>query len=104
MSKYLLVYRGGGMPETAEAQAKVMAAWGDWFGRLGGAVADPGNPTSAARTVAPDGRVSTDGAPSISGYTIITADSLDAAVTAAKGCPVLASGATIEVLETADVM
>ncbi len=43
-SKYLLVYRGGGMPEGAAAQQAVMAAWGEWFGRLGSAVADEGNP------------------------------------------------------------
>ena len=29
MAKYLLVYHGGRMPEGEEAQAKVMAAWGD---------------------------------------------------------------------------
>ena len=28
MAKYLLAYRGGGMPETPEAGAQVMAAWG----------------------------------------------------------------------------
>ncbi len=104
MSKYLLAFHGGGMPETAEDQARVMAAWGDWFGRLGEAVADPGNPTTASRTISPDGRVSVDGSPSISGYTVISADSFDAAVAAAKDCPVLASGASIEVLETTEVM
>ncbi|HEX9043872.1 MAG TPA: hypothetical protein VF802_02500 [Candidatus Limnocylindrales bacterium] len=103
MSKYLLAYRGGGMPESAEDQARVMAAWGEWFGRLGGAVADPGNPTSGSRTIASDGRVS-NGTPSITGYSIISADSLDAAVSLAKDCPVLSSGASIEVLETVDVM
>lgn len=103
MSKYLLVYRGGGMPETADEQARVMAAWDGWLGRLGAAVADPGNPTSGSRTIAADGRVS-NGTPSITGYTILAADSLDAAVALAKDCPVLTSGASVEVLETADVM
>ena len=35
-----------------------------------------------------------------SGYSIIKAASLEAAVTASKGCPVLAGGATIVVSET----
>ena len=48
MAKYLLAYRGGGMPETDEARAKVTEAWGIWFGQLGAAVADPGNPVSQA--------------------------------------------------------
>jgi hypothetical protein len=104
MAKYLLAYRGGGMPETPEAGAKVMAAWGAWFGQLGAAVADPGNPVSKAKTVAADRSVSGDGHSSLSGYSIISADSLDAAIALAKGCPVLSSGATIEVCETFEAM
>ena len=40
----------------------------------------------------------------MSGYSLLEAESLDAAVTIAKGCPVLLGGATIEVAETFDVM
>lgn len=104
MAKYLLAYRGGGMPETPEAGAKVMVAWGAWFGQLGAVVADPGNPVSKSKTVAADGSVSGDGHSSLSGYSIISADSLDAAIALAKGCPVLSSGATIEVCETFEAM
>jgi hypothetical protein len=104
MAKYLLAYRGGHMPEAPEEQARVMAAWGAWFGRLGAGVADPGNPTSQAKTINPDGSVTGDGRSSLSGYSIISADSLDAALELAKGCPVLAGGASIEVCETLDVM
>jgi hypothetical protein len=39
-----------------------------------------------------------------SGYTIITADSLDEATAMAKGCPVLAGGSPVTVLETFNVM
>ena len=39
-----------------------------------------------------------------SGYTILTADSLDEATTLAKGCPVLQGGANLMVFETFDVM
>ena len=55
MAKYLLVYGGGSMPETEEAQAQVMAAWDAWFHGMNGAVADPGNPTGEGRTVRADG-------------------------------------------------
>ena len=104
MTKYLLAYRGGGMPETPEAGAQVMAAWGAWFGQLGAAVADPGNPIGKAKTINADGSVSGDGHSALSGYSIISADSLDAAIALAKGCPVLSSGATIAVCETFDAM
>jgi len=103
--KFLLAYHGGGMPESQEEQAKVMAAWGAWFGSAGGAITDPGNPVSQSRTIAPDGSVSQGGgANPVSGYSLLEAESLDAAVAIAQGCPVLQGGATIEVAETFDVM
>jgi hypothetical protein len=105
MAKYLLVYHGGSMPEGEAAQSAVMAAWGTWFQNLGPALADGGNPTSQAKTIAGDGSVSDGGgANPATGYSLIEADSLDAAVTLAKGCPVLGGGATIEVAETFNVM
>ena len=105
MAKYLLVYHGGGMAEGEEAQAKVMAAWGAWFQSLGPALADGGNPIAQTKTIAANGSVSDGGgANAASGYSLIEADSLDAAVGLAKGCPVLESGASIEVAETFNAM
>jgi hypothetical protein len=105
MTDYVLIYQGGTMPETEEERAKVMAAWEAWFTSLGSAVKDPGNPFSgSSKTVAADGAVTDGGGGSASGYTIVTADSLDAAVTIAKGCPVLQGGASITVHETFEVM
>ena len=104
MAKYLLLFRGGKMPETPDAQAQVMAAWTAWFGTLGSALVDAGNPTSAGRTINPDRTVGGDGRPAASGYSIISADSLDAAVVLAKGCPVLDGGASVDVCETFEVM
>ena len=104
MANYLLVFHGGAMPQTPDEQATVMQAWGDWFGTLGSAVVDQGNPVSQVRTIAPDGSVRDGGTNPSSGYTIISADNLDAAVAAAKGCPVLQGGASVEVAETFPVM
>jgi hypothetical protein len=100
MANFLLTFHGGdGMPETKEAQDQAMQAWTDWFGTLGGALVDGGNPISAARAISPDGSVM-DATSAPSGYSIVKADSLDAAVALAKGCPVLAGGATVLVSET----
>ena len=103
MANYVLVYHGGGMPESPEEGAKVMQAWDVWFGELGDSLVDGGNPASATRTIAPDGSVSDD-ASGPSGYSILKADSLDAAVALAKGCPVLQAGASIQVVETFNAM
>jgi hypothetical protein len=105
MAKYLLVYHGGGMAETEEAQAQVMAAWGKWFEELGGAMVDGGNPIGRTQTIDSSGSVSEGGgANPATGYSIIEADGLEAAVKLAKGCPVLATGGSVEVAETFDVM
>jgi hypothetical protein len=106
MANFLLVYRGGSMPETEEEQAKVMDSWTSWFGQLGGALKDGGNPfTPESRTISGDGSISaTANTPPATGYSIIEADSLDAAVDLAKGCPVLGGGASVEVYETFPVM
>jgi len=104
MAKYLLAFKGGHMPESPDAQAQVMKAWEGWFTSIGAAVADPGNPSSISRTIAANGSVGPQGPASLSGYTILSADSLDAAVALAGSCPVLAGGAAIEVIETIDVM
>jgi hypothetical protein len=104
MAKYLLLYSGGRMPETEAEQAAVMKAWDSWFHEIGSALADGGNPfTQASKKISSDGAVG-DGAPAASGYSILEADSLDAAVGLAKGCPVLQGGASISVYETFEVM
>lgn len=105
MAKYLLAFHGGGMPETEDEQAKALAAWGEWYQGLGAAVVDPGNPIGATKTIAGDGSVSDGGgANAVSGYTVIEAGDIDAALGMAKGCPILQGGGSIEVGETFAVM
>jgi hypothetical protein len=106
MSDYVLLYSGGSMPESEEETARVMQAWTDWFGQIGAALKDGGNPFSpAAKTIASNGAVS-DGASGTphSGYTIVKADSLDAATAIAKNSPVLQGGGSVTVYETFEAM
>lgn len=104
MANYLLVYHGGSMTESLEEGAKIMGAWTAWFGVLGDKLVDGGNPVSKVKTIAANGSVSEGGANPSTGYSVIKADSLDAAVELAKGCPVLQGGASVEVAETFAVM
>lgn len=104
MPKYLLAYHGGQMAQTPDEQAKAMAAWGGWFVSLGDAVVDVGNPTGPSRTLAADGSASAGGGPNpVTGYTLVSAGDLESAVSLAKGCPILASGGTVEVAETIEM-
>ena len=101
MTDYLLLYSGGSMPETEEAQAAVMKAWTDWMGQLGDGLKDGGNPfTPAAKTIGSDGSVRDGGPAPLTGYTVLTAGSLDEAAVLAKGSPVLQGGGSVSVHET----
>ncbi len=104
MAKYALIFHGGGMAETEEEQAAVMAAWGAWMEGLGGALKDPGNAIGNSSTINADGSVTAGGgANPATGYTLLEADSLDAALALAKDNPILQSGGSIEVAETIEV-
>ena len=103
MGKYLLAYKGGGMAETDEEREAAMAAWGAWFGELGSAIVDAGNPFGPSAAVKADGSngAATSG---LTGYSVISASSLDDAVAMSRGCPILDNGGSVDVYETFDVM
>ncbi|HEX3909635.1 MAG TPA: hypothetical protein VHW67_02890 [Solirubrobacteraceae bacterium] len=98
MSKYVFAYRGGVMAPTEEEREASMAAWGAWFGKLGPAIVDPGNPFGESTSV-PGGSAES----GLTGYTVVQADSLDAASGLAEGCPVLDTGGSIDVYEAVEV-
>lgn len=104
MAKYLLSYHGGGMPETEEEGAKVMAAWGNWMEQLGTRLIDGGAPIGQSASIASDGTHSAGGGTNpVTGYSLIGAESLAEALELAEGCPILLSGGSIEVGETIDM-
>ena len=96
MSKYVLVYKGGQMAETEQAQQAAMEAWGAWFGSLGAAVVDGGAPFGPSAAVGGGGGASS----GLTGYSILEAADLGAATKLAEGCPVLADGGAVDVYET----
>jgi len=98
MGKFVFAYTGGGMPETEEEGKRVMEAWTTWFGGLGDKVVDMGNPFGASTSVG-------NGGPSgLTGYSIVSAASLDDAVSLAGGCPILDGGnGAVEVYEALEM-
>lgn len=104
MAQFIFAYHGGKTPESPEEGEKVMAAWGAWFGGLGDAIVQPGAPLGMSKTVSNSGVVDDGGANPVSGYSVIEAADMDAAVTLAKGCPMVvdASG-SVEVAELVEM-
>lgn len=104
MAKYLFVYHGGSKPDSQEEIAKMMDAWGQWFGSMGSAVIDGGNPVGMSSTVQSNGSiVSNGGSNPVSGYSLVEASDLDDALDKAKSCPILTAGGSIEVAEAIDM-
>jgi hypothetical protein len=103
MTKYIFAYHGGKAPESPEEGQKVMQLWMDWFAGLGDAVADGGNPLGMSKTVSSGGVADDGGTNPISGYSLVNAADMDAAVAMAKDCPMLADGGSVEVAECLDM-
>ena len=98
MSEFIIAYHGGKKPESPEAGAELMARWQGWIEGLGAAMVNPGTPVGMSKTVSSSGVADDGGANPLSGFSIVQADSLDAAIDMAKGCPHLEMG-TVEVAE-----
>ena len=100
MPNYVFAYSGGKGVSADEAERNAqMGRWGQWFEELGAALVDGGAAMGTAKTVGPGGSVSVGGSRGLTGYSIVSADSLDSAVELAKGCPVLEIGGAVDVYE-----
>ncbi len=99
MAQYIIVYLGGNQPSSPDEGKKHFTKYKEWLTLFGDSVISPANPLNNTSTVNPDGTVTTGSATSMSGYTIIEAASIDVALKAAKACPFLDIGGSLEVSE-----
>src|ERR1700694_3748600 len=101
MTNYIFAYSGGNGVGAHEAERNAQyAKWGQWFEELGSAVVAGGAAMGTAKTVGPGRSVSDGGSRGLTGYSIVSADSLDSALELAKGCPVLEIGGAGDGYET----
>ena len=99
MNQYAIVYTGGNPPSSPEEGQRHFARYQDWLSSLGDSAVSPANPLKDTRTVNPDGTVSPGSVSSMSGYTVIEAESMEKALEIAKACPFLDIGGSLEVSE-----
>lgn len=77
-----------------------MAAWGQWMETNGPRLVEPGNPVGMSKTVSASGVADNGGANPTSGYTIVSADDIDAACEIAKSNPMVVDGSgSVEIAE-----
>ena len=103
MLQYVIVYQGGSQPSSPERCKQHFAKYMDSLSSLGDAAVSALNPLRSANTVSPDGTESSGSATTISGYTIIEASSMEAALAVARACSFLDTGGALEVSELAEM-
>ena len=94
MKKFVLLHYGFEQPTP-----EIMEAWGKWFESIADMTVDQGGGFGAAREISSSGTKDLPmGMESITGYTIIKADSLDDAEKLAKDNPYIASIRVYEIM------
>ncbi len=99
MTHYIITYLGGDQPSSPEEGQKHFAKYQQWLASLGDSVVSPMNPIKDTNTINPDGSVTPESSTSMSGYTIIQAESMEAALSVAKACPFLDLNGSLEISE-----
>jgi hypothetical protein len=100
MSNFVLSFRGRSDRRTDADQE---AAWGQWFQEIGGTVVDLGHRVGRVSALGIGGTDAGPGRNVLTGYVVIAAEDLEAAVAVAERCPGLQHGGGVEVGETVDM-
>lgn len=99
MKQFVLVYLGGNHPTNPEEASKHFDKYMGWLKSLGDSLVVPTIPLKDTTTVHSDGKTEAGGSSAMSGFSIIKAESLDAALSIAQSCPFLEIGGSLEVSE-----
>ena len=101
MPNYVIAYLGGKQMPNPQDRTAHMVKWKAWVDGLGSAMVNPGTPLGQGKLVSSDG-VSERGPNALTGFSIVLADNMDAALEIAQRCPFLDIG-TIEVAEAMEM-
>jgi hypothetical protein len=102
MPAYVLAYYGEPRFEGADTCARHMAKWEAWISSLGDALVNPGTPLGEPETLGRDGASDRERSNRLTGFSIVNADSMVAALEMARRCPHLEHG-TVDVAEVMDM-
>jgi YCII-related domain len=100
MSRFLITYHGSEMSSDPATMEQAKAAFEKWVSEAGDALVDPGAPVRAVTQVSSG---SPTGPVEIGGYSIIEAESEDAAIAVLKSHPFVARGGTLQVSQVLEV-
>lgn len=102
MKEFVMIFRSESLPEkrfSPDEMQEMMKAWQNWMGGIAaqGKLASSGNRLGGEGRGVKPGNVITNGPfvelkEIISGYIVVTADSIEEAAEMAKGCPMVVGG------------
>ncbi|MEO5920690.1 MAG: hypothetical protein ABIQ01_06045 [Pseudolysinimonas sp.] len=98
MARFVMLYVGGDTPASQEEGVAVMAAWEEWFKKNADVIADRGSAFGGVSGIGASLPAS-----GVTGFTVLEADSADAAASLLKDHPHLAANGRIEIHETLDM-
>jgi hypothetical protein len=99
MPQYIISYLGGDQPSSPEEGKQHFTKYKEWLSSLGNSAISPANPLKNTSIVNSDGTVTSGSSTTMSGFTIIEADSMESALAIAKACPFLDINGSLEVSE-----
>ncbi len=99
MAKFMLTYLGGEHPSDPEEGKKHFEEYRQWLMSLGDAVISAANPLKDTHTIGPDGSAKEGSSTLMSGFSVLEAPSIEAAVLMSESCPFLKIGGRLEVSE-----
>lgn len=99
MPNYILAYHGGKTPDSPEEGAEHMEKWEVWANGLGDSLINRGTPLGKSKTVSSSGVIDGGGENPLMGYSVLRAESIDAAVKMVEDSPHINFGGTMVVAE-----
>lgn len=103
MQQYMFIYVGGDYPSDPTQGQKHFEEFHSWLSSLGESVISPAIPFKDTHTVHPDRTSQMGTTTAMSGMGIMSFESMDAALAAAKTCPFLDINGTLEISEMIDM-
>jgi len=99
----MLVYLGGEHSADPEEGKKHFEEYRKWLESLNDAVVSAANPLKDTHVISSDGKSQAGSSTMMSGFTVLEAPSIEAAVLMSESCPFLKIGGTLEVSEMVDM-
>ncbi|PVZ69559.1 YciI family protein [Pelagibaculum spongiae] len=99
MAQFIISYLGGEHPTDPVLAKQHFEQYKNWLVSLGDAAISPANPFKNTHHIAANGTVSSGSQIRMSGFTVIEAESIEAAIALAKQCPFLQINGELEVAE-----